>query len=78
MSSTWVPAGKGRNARVGSALGAAFCLGSPTIVVDGFEKESINDVPTAFIGAIAAYPAGTISPGGHDRGCGAILIWMKR
>jgi hypothetical protein len=70
--------GKGHNARVGSSLGAAFCLGTPTIVVDGIEKEFISDVPAAFIGAIAAYPAGEISPGGHDRGCGVILIWMKR
>lgn len=71
-------AGKGWNARVGSSLGAAFCLGIPTIVLDGFEIERINDVPTAFIGAIAAYRAGEISPGNHDRGCGAILIWTKR
>ena len=71
--------GKGHNARVGSSRQlAAFCLGTPTIVVDGLEREFINDVPAAFIGAIAAYPAGEISPGGHDRGCGVILIWMKR
>ena len=69
--------GKGFSARVDSSLGAAFCMGTPTIVVDGFEVESINYVPAAFIGAIAAYPAGAVSPGGHDRGCGAILIWMK-
>ena len=71
-------AGKGWNARVGSTLGPAFCLGSPTIVLDGFEMERINDVPTAFIGAMAAYRAGEIAPGNHDRGCGVIMFWTKR
>ena len=71
-------AGKGWNARVGSTLGPVFCYGIPTIVLDGFEMERINDVPTAFIGAIAAYRAGEISPGNHDRGCGVIMFWTKR
>ncbi|MDQ2668222.1 MAG: carboxypeptidase-like regulatory domain-containing protein [Gemmatimonadota bacterium] len=69
--------GKGWDARVGSSRGV-FCLGKPTIVVDGFEKEWINDVPAGLIGAIAAYPAGEHTPGNYDRGCGAILIWTKR
>jgi hypothetical protein len=70
-------AGKGWDARVGSSRGV-FCFGRPTIVVDGFEKEWINDVPAGLIGAIAAYPAGERTPGNFDRGCGAILIWTKR
>ena len=55
-----------------------FCPGKPTIVVDGFEKEWINDVSVAQIGAIAAYRAGEFTPGSHDRGCGAVLIWTKK
>ncbi|CAN5755363.1 hypothetical protein BH11GEM1_BH11GEM1_04720 [soil metagenome] len=68
--------GDGFNAQVFSSRGFEFC--KPNIVIDGFENQSINDVPAAQIGAIAAYRSGELAPEFYDRGCGAILIWTKR
>lgn len=68
--------GESYNAQVLSSRGATTC--KPNIVIDGFENQSINDVPAAQIGAIAAYRDGEIVPGFYGRGCGAILIWTVR
>jgi len=48
------------------------------IVIDGLERQSINDVQPSEIGAIEFYRSGTIAPWFYDRGCGAIVIWTKR
>ena len=63
-------------AQVLSSRGSGAC--KPNIVIDNIEKQSINDVAVAQIGAIAAYRTGEFAPGFYDRGCGAILIWTKR
>jgi hypothetical protein len=48
------------------------------IVIDGMEKQSINDVHPADIGVIAVYRGGTMTPVWiTDGSCGAILIWTK-
>ena len=68
--------GEGVNGQVLSSRGSSSC--KPNIVIEGFERQSINDVAAAQIGAIAAYRPGETAPGFYDRGCGAILIWTKR
>jgi hypothetical protein len=51
---------------------------SVNVVIDGNENQSINDVHPTEIGAIEAYPAGTLAPVRYSRFCGAIIIWTKR
>ena len=68
--------GEGPTAVVSISRGVEYC--APNIVIDGVENQSINDVPAAQIGAIAAYRQGEMTPGVYNRGCGAILIWTRR
>ena len=49
------------------------------VVINGMERQFINDVHPNDIGAIEAYASGRIPPPDLiSSGCGAILIWTKR
>jgi hypothetical protein len=70
--------GEGKNAQVINGRGARVNACRTNIVIDGLEHMSINDVPPAVIGAIAAYRLGEMGPAEYDTTCGAIIIWTKR
>jgi len=71
--------GYGYNAVVTAGMGAsAGGVCRTNIVIDGMEKQSINDVHPNDIGVIAVYRGGTMTPVWiTDGSCGAILIWTK-
>ncbi len=71
--------GYGYNAVVTADMGASVGRVCRTnIVIDGMEKQSINDVHPNDIGVIAVYRGGTMTPVWiTDGSCGAILIWTK-
>lgn len=49
------------------------------VVVDGMERQEINDTPAFIIGAMELYRAGMPMPAEIiGNGCGAIVIWTKR
>jgi hypothetical protein len=72
--------GYGYNAVVTASMGVDPTRVCRTnIVIDGMEKQSINDVHPSDIGVIALYRGGTMTPVWiSDSSCGAILIWTKR
>ena len=71
--------GDGRKAQVINGRGTYANPCRTNIVIDGLEHMSINDIPPAAIGVIAAYRVGDPgAPAEFDTSCGAILIWSKR
>ncbi|HEX7980995.1 MAG TPA: carboxypeptidase-like regulatory domain-containing protein [Gemmatimonadaceae bacterium] len=75
--------GRGPQAKVGRYRGGRFVC-SPNIVVNDVEGWSLADVHPKDIGAIELYagserdPPGLFAPWLYDKGCGVILIWMKK
>ena len=75
---------RGGRSRVYSQARGQTCL--VNVSIDGFpgwsedpEAFSVDDVTPRDVGAIEAYPAGSVGIGPElDRGCGAIVIWTKR
>ena len=72
--------GYGYNAEVTASMGVDPTRVCRTnVVIDGMEKQSINDVHPSDIGVIALYRGGTMTPVWiSDSSCGVILIWTKR
>jgi hypothetical protein len=70
--------GDGRDAQVINGRGTNALPCRTNIIIDGMEHMSINDVPPAAIGVIAAYRLGDQGPPEYDTSCGAIFIWSKR
>jgi hypothetical protein len=74
--------GRGPQAKVIAKKHAGTFTCPPNVVVNDVEGWSFADVSARDIGAVEVYPAsdppGVYSPGMYDKGCGSILIWMKR
>jgi hypothetical protein len=82
----WVPGmrieGRGPSAKVSGRGGAGNFTCPPNIVVNDVEGWSIGDVSPKDVGAVEVYPPsvppGVYAPGMYDKGCGFVLIWMKK
>jgi hypothetical protein len=82
----WVPGmrveGRGPSAKVSGRGGAGDFTCPPNIVVNDVEGWSLADVSPKDIGAVEVYPPsvppGIYAPGMYDKGCGFVLIWMKK
>jgi hypothetical protein len=74
--------GRGPSAKVNGRIGAGNFTCPPNIVVNDVEGWSLGDVSPRDIGAVEVYPPsvppGVYAPGMYDKGCGFILIWMKK
>jgi hypothetical protein len=71
--------GEGIKAEVYGGRGSSLVCGKVNVVIDGLQRQSINDVNPFSIGAVEAYREGEPAPPEYsDRGCGMIVIWTKR
>jgi hypothetical protein len=82
----WVPTmrveGRGPQAKVNARVHAGTFTCPPNIVVNDVEGWSLGDVNPKEIGAVEVYPPSVppnvYAPRMYDKGCGSVLIWMKK
>ena len=82
----WVPTmrveGRGPQAKVNARVHAGTFTCPPNIVVNDVEGWSLGDVNPKEVGAVEVYPPSVppnvYAPRMYDKGCGSVLIWMKK